>query len=369
MFNMQLVQRIIMHLDMDAFFAAVEEKRRPRLRGLPVVVGADPKGGKGRGVVATANYKAREYGIRSAMPISKAWQLAKEAEFYGKPKVVFVEADFREYSSISRRIMTYLSTIGRAFEQTSIDEAYLDVSHLSNYHVATKVAQEIKDYILRQEKLTCSIGIAPNKMLAKIASDICKPNGLKVVFPEEAQNFLDPLPVRKIPGIGPKTEAVLKDIGVRSVLDLRNLSKAKLCELFGKWGEEMWESARGIDDDKLTSEREVKSVGLQQTLEKDTLNAPELISLLVKLSKEVYQDAIKSGGAFRTLSIMVRFEDFKTKTRSYTSYREFSDKDEFASEALKLFLPFLDGRENEKRKKIRLLGVRALNFIRQIPLL
>lgn len=357
-----------MHIDMDAFFAAIEERNRPRLKGLPIVVGADPKGGTGRGVVSTANYKAREYGIRSAMPISEAWRLAKQAEAEGKPRAVFIGGGFGEYGKVSRAIMDYLRPLGRAFEQTSVDEAYLDVSHLGGFAAAIALAKKIKARTKRIEKLTCSVGIAPNKMVAKIASDMQKPDGLTIVRPEEVQKFLDPLLIRKIPGIGPKAESALAKMGVRTVRDIRELPKAKLLERFGKWGEGMWESAHGIDEGELIEEHEAKSVGGQETLEEDTFDSGALVPLLVRLAKEVYAEAAKNGAPFRTVSITVRFADFETKTRARSVPGRIKSEKEFAGEALKLFLPFLDKRENEKRKKIRLLGVRAEHFMREPPL-
>ncbi|OGZ02486.1 MAG: hypothetical protein A3G64_02155 [Candidatus Liptonbacteria bacterium RIFCSPLOWO2_12_FULL_60_15] len=360
--------RIILHIDMDAFFAAVEERNRPRLKGLPIVVGADPKGGNGRGVVSTANYKAREYGIHSAMPISEAWRRAKKAEIEGKPRAVFIGGSFGEYDKVSRAIMGHVRASGQGFEQTSIDEAYLDVSRLGNYEAAIALAKKIKARIRRTQKLTCSVGIAPNKMVAKIASDMQKPNGLTVVRPAEVQRFLDPLPVRKIPGIGPKAEVELTTMGVRTVRDMRELPKTELLERFGKWGEGMWESARGIDESELVEEHEAKSVGAQETLEEDTLNSNTLVQLLSKLAKDVYTEASGGDVPFRTVAITVRFADFETKTRAHTVLGKIKSEKEFAGEALKLFLPFLDKRENPKRKNIRLMGVRAEHFLHQRPL-
>ncbi|MDP3947599.1 MAG: DNA polymerase IV [bacterium] len=374
--------RIIIHMDMDAFFAAVEERNRPRLKGLPIVVGADPKGGKGRGVVSTANYKAREYGIHSAMPISLAWRLAKKAEAEGKLKTVFIGGSSThagacgEYDAVSRAIMEYVRPLGRAFEQASVDEAYLELeipnskSQITKdpWNYAEQVAKRIKKNIFKKEKLTCSIGIAPNKLIAKIASDMRKPDGLTVVRPEDVQKFLDPLLVRNIPGIGPKSEAALLGLGVRTVRDLRNAARAELALAFGKWGEGMWESARGIDESELVLGHEAKSVGAQETLEEDTLDSGVLVPLLTRLAKNVYTEAEHEGASFRTVSITVRFADFETKTRARSVPVRIKSEKEFAGEALKLFLPFLDKRENPKRKKIRLVGVRAEHFLREQPL-
>ena len=215
--------RIIAHLDMDAFFAAVEERRDPELRGRPVVIGADPKAGKGRGVVATASYAARRYGIRSATPISRAWRLAEAARRRGEPATVFLRGNHALYREVSARIMALVAERADAFEEASIDEAYLDLSSLADFHNAETHARTVKAVLLEREGLTCSVGIAPNKLVAKIASDFRKPDGLTVVPPDDVLAFLDPLPVRRLPGIGPKGEAFLHGKQVQTIADLRRV--------------------------------------------------------------------------------------------------------------------------------------------------
>src|SRR5215467_10493907 len=238
------VVRIVAHVDMDAFYAAVEERCHPELRGRPVVVGADPKGGRGRGVVTAANYAARKYGIRSALPISRAWRLAKLARRKGEPEAVFVRGDRSLYREVSGRIMAIIARGADAFEEASIDEAYVDLSSLGGMREAEAHARRLKGEILAQEGLTCSIGIGPNKLVAKIASDFQKPDGLTVVTADEVQIFLDALPIRVIPGIGPKTEALLQQAGIRTVAELRGLELATLRERFGKWGHDLYDRAR-----------------------------------------------------------------------------------------------------------------------------
>lgn len=348
-----------MHVDMDAFFAAVEERNRPRLKGRPIVVGADPKGGRGRGVVSTANYKARDYGIRSAMPISLAWRLAKAAEAKGEPAAVFIGGSFAEYEKVSCAIMEYLRPLGDAFEQASVDEAYLDVSSRGSFEAATTLARAIKDHVKSAERLSCSIGIGPNKMVAKIASDAEKPDGLTVIAPERVRVFLDLLPVRKIPGIGPKSEKALLAENVHTVRDLRLLPEGKLEKLFGKWGKDMARAARGADESEIAESHEAKSFGAQETFERDTLDAPSLVAALTELACGVFRETKKEDVGFRGVTLTVRFADFETKTRSCTLPAVLADEKAFAGEALKLLLPFLDARENPKRKPIRLLGVRA----------
>src|SRR5213593_4858489 len=221
---------------MDAFYAAVEAQRNPALRDRPLVVGADPKEGQGRGVVTAASYAARRYGIRSALPISRAWRLAEAARRRGEPETIFVRDDHALYREVSARIMAILAAAGDAFQKASVDEAYLELSSLGSFDAAVERARRLKAEIVSQEGLTASVGIGPNKLVAKIASDFQKPDGLTVVRPEEVQPFLDPLRIRVIPGIGPKTEHFLHERHIRTVADLRTLERAQLAEWFGRGG-------------------------------------------------------------------------------------------------------------------------------------
>jgi nucleotidyltransferase/DNA polymerase involved in DNA repair len=198
--------KIIAHLDMDAFFAAIEERDHPELAGVPLVVGAAPAAGKGRGVVSTANYAARKYGIHSAMPISQAWRRSEAAKSRGEPGVVFLTPNFPRYQEASRHIMELVRQYASLVEESSIDEAYLDLSFCTSFSQAAEICRRLKADIKAQVQLTASMGIGPNKLIAKIASDFQKPDGLTVVTEAAAEAFLEPLPVRQIPGIGPKTE-------------------------------------------------------------------------------------------------------------------------------------------------------------------
>src|SRR3989338_5493082 len=304
--------RIIGHLDMDAFFAAVEERDHEWLRGKPVIVGADPKDGAGRGVVSTANYKAREYGVHSALPISIAWRLCKESREKGKPECFFLAGNFRKYEEVSGKII-----------------------------------KEVWD----KEKLTCSIGIGPNKLIAKIASDFKKPDGFTVVEEKDAEKFLEPMAIRKIPGIGPKTEAIFSRKGMKTVFDLKKLSAGELPHFYDK--------IRGRDNSPLIEEREAKSISEENTFEKDTRDPILLLQILKDLSARVYSrfDASEHK-TFKTASLKIRFENFETKTRAHTLTKLASSKKILEGEAMKLFLPFLDSRENPRKWKIRLLGVK-----------
>lgn len=352
---------------MDAFFAAIEEREHPRLAGRPIVVGADPEEGEGRGVVATANYAARVYGIHSAMPISTAWRLAEEGRRKGGAAVVFMEGDFSKYTEASRRIMSLIRQFSPRIEEASIDEAYFDLSPAGTFRKARGLAGEIKNKIRRSERLTASIGIGPNKMIAKIASDMEKPDGLTVIGDDDEgtssaiiRERLAPLPVRKIPGIGPKTEKELARLSIRTIGDLQRADVARLEEYFGEWGNEMRKKASGAGSTELIEEWEAKSVGEQETFMKDTLDMNILSAALRALAEDVgrrlKQDNFKT---FRAIVLTVRFGDFSTKTRSRTLASPVSDPKIIEFEGFRLLMPFLDGRENPERKLIRLLGLRV----------
>jgi len=357
--------RIIAHLDMDAFFAAVEERREPELRGRPVVIGADPKAGKGRGVVATASYAARRYGIRSATPISRAWRLAEAARRRGEPATVFLRGNHALYREVSARIMALVAERADAFEEASIDEAYLDLSSLADFHNAETHARTVKALILEREGLTCSVGIAPNKLVAKIASDFRKPDGLTVVRPEAVEDFLDPLSIRVIPGIGPKTEAFLRERGIGTIAELRGVERPRLVEWLGKWGDDVYERARGVSLSPVSNEWERKSVGEQETFEQDTLDRSFVLERARALAAGVFERMLADGvSGFRTVTVTVRFEHFVTVSRSLTAETPLLTRDALEGTAHRLLLPFFDERENPKSRRIRLIGVRVEKLAR-----
>ncbi len=355
-----MAMRIIAHVDMDAFFASVEERDRPRLAGRPLVVGADPKDGKGRGVVSTANYKARAYGIHSAQPIATAWRLAEKARRDGLPPAVFLDVDMRRYGAASREIMKMLRAHAPHVEEASVDEAYLDLSSAGSYGRAEEEARAIKEEIRTKERLTASVGIGPNKLVAKIASDRQKPDGLTVVRPDDVLGFLAPLPLRTIPGIGPKTEAALAARGMRTVADARRITEPELYAQFGAWGIDLYAKLRGAYDTPLVVEGEAKSIGEQETFAEDTRDPVMLQEALMRLADGVHAHCAARGFAsFRSVTVTVRFADFTTRTRGATLSAPTADRDVLRFEALRLFMPFLDHRENPGRRAIRLLGVRV----------
>lgn len=355
--------RIIAHLDMDAFFAAIEERDNPRFADMPIVVGADPKEGRGRGVVSTANYKARQYGIHSAMPISSAWRLVQAATKVGKTKTIFLPVNGPHYAEVSEKIMKILQKYASCIEQTSIDEAYLDLSFTGSFEAAIALIQKIKEEIKVKERLTASVGIGPNKLLSKIASGRRKPDGLTVITPSQIESFLEPLSIREIPGIGPKTGEFLNQKKIFKVADLKKVPQENLVSWLGKWGSDLYEKVRGIDDLPLEVIRKIKSISEQETFETDTLSPAFLIERLNGMATRVISrmKAEKVLG-FKNVTVMVRFFDFETKSRSHTLTTFSSSLNVLQIEALKLFLPFLDRRENPKRKPIRLIGVGIENF-------
>lgn len=351
--------RIIAHIDMDAFFAAVEERDNPQFRGLPIAIGADPMKGRGRGVVSTANYKAREYGIHSAMPITKAWHLSEKAKKEGKAAVIFMEVDFEKYGRISEEIFKMVRKYSDTVEVASIDEAYFDISYAGSFSRARDICEKIKKEIKKKENLTASVGIGSNKLIAKIASGFKKPDGLTVVTDDGAEKFLEPLSVREVPGIGPKTEQVLNDHKIFRIKDLKKISKDDLESMFGKWGADIYERARGRDDSPLIEEHEVKSMGEQETFLEDTKDFNLILKSIFSLCDDVAGKLEESEfKGFRTVVLTVRFSGFETKNRSHTLKKSASSASALKNEVLKLLMPFFDKRENPKGKSFRLIGVR-----------
>ena len=352
--------RIIAHFDMDAFYAAIEERDTPAFRGLPLVVGADPAQGQGRGVASTANYKAREYGIYSATPISTAWRLSEAARRRGQPPVTFVSVDMCKYARVSEAVMAIARRAIPVLEQASIDEAYGDLSGTGSFEAAAELCRSIKGAILAEERLTASVGIGPSKMIAKIASGVQKPDGFTVVTEAEAEAFLAPLSVRAIPGIGPKTEAMLAAQRIRLVADLKQLSSADMEARFGKRGLEWYAKIRAQDDSPVEEHWEPKSISEQETFDEDTLDSLVLVEQLSQLGDGVFASLVEEGfEACRTVAITVRFSDFTTVTRAHTFADPVRDVSVIRRELIKMLLPFLDHRENPRRQRIRLLGVRV----------
>jgi len=345
-------KRIIFHMDMDHFYTAVEEREHPEYKGKPVVVGADPKEGKGRGVVSTSNYEARRAGVRSGIPISRAWKLCPEA--------VYLPPNFPLYIRVSNEIMQIARKYADKFEQWGIDEAFLDVSaRVKDYVEAAALARKLKHEVKAKEQLTCSIGVGPNKLIAKIASDYKKPDGLTIVKEGEAEAFLVPLPVRKLLWVGRKTEAKLKNRGIQTIGDLARYDPTVLAEAFGVMGTQMHLSARGIDRSEVEARTEVKSISHETTFEEDTDDAEAVLEALDALAAEVAKEVAGQKLFFKNVTIKVRYENFETHTRSktlaYITNRP-QDLQKTARELLKAYL--------KTDRKIRLIGVRASSFVK-----
>ena len=343
--------RFIFHLDMDHFYTAVEERERPEIRGKPVIVGADPKGGKGRGVVSTSNYVARKVGVRSGMPISQAWRLCPEA--------VYLPPNFPLYIKVSAEIMAIARRYACKFEQWGIDEAFLDVTcKVSDYVEAEALARLIKQEIKEKERLTCSIGVGPNKLVAKVASDFQKPDGLTVVRDEEVEVFLAPLSVRKLLWVGRKTEAKLKALGVNTIGDLARYDPTVLVSMFGVMGLQMHLMAKGADRSEVEERVGVKSVSHETTFEEDTADAAVILRALDNLCVEVQKETENQHLLFKTVTLKIRFEHFETHTKSKTLpflTNRLVDLQKTAREQLTHYL--------RADRKVRLIGVRVSSLV------
>lgn len=345
--------RVIMHVDLDAFFPSVEARANPELKGKPLVVGADPKDGTGRGVVSSASYEARIFGVRSAMPISRAWKLC--------PDCVYLRPNFELYVEASNNIMKILKSHADKFEQGGIDEAYIDVSRrVENFAEAKELAEKIMNEILDQEHLSCSIGVGPNKIVAKIASDFKKPFGLTAVVEKDAKGFLYPLEVRRLPGVGPKTELSLLELKIETIGDLASTKPEVLVRLFGVWGARLQKFANGIDNREVIEEYETKSIGRDITFEKDLDDEDRIFEVLDDLAEEVHEEVVASLLKFKTITVRVRYSHFETHTRSKSMMFPTNDLVILKNSARRLIAPFIRG-----KKKVRLIGVRVSNLIYQ----
>lgn len=341
------MERIILHLDMDAFFAQIEEKRNPRFKGKPIVVGADPKNGKGRGVVSTANYEARKYGIRSALPISEAWRRC--------PTAVFLPPDMEFYGKISSRIMDIVKKYSPQWEVVGVDEAYSDLSSLKDWREAESAAVKIKKEILEKENLTSTAGIGPNKLIAKMASQAAKPDGLLVVTLDQTDGFLEPLDIENLPGVGPKTAGKLRALGINKIKELKLLPMESLRALYGKTGEMIYQRALGMDESPVTSEEVVKSIGKEHTFDEDTRDPEIIFGTFENLIKRVYGEISENNFHFRNITVVCRFLGFETHTKAKTLKEISREFKILRSEAKKLLLRFLV----ENPKPVRLIGLRV----------
>ncbi len=338
--------RKIVHVDMDAFYASVEQRDAPELRGKPVVVAWRGK----RSVVCAASYEARRFGVRSAMAATYAERLC--------PNAVFVAPDFSRYRAVSRAVREIFLRHTDLIEPLSLDEAYLDVTeNKTGLATATKVASAIRQQIRDQLDLTASAGVAPNKFLAKIASDWRKPNGLFVIQPIEVESFLAPLPVGRIPGVGKVTEAKLARFGMRTVGDLRTRPLEELENLFGRYGQRLYELARGIDENPVVPNRLTKSISAEDTLEQDVLLA-ETEPIIRRQAERTWIASRKETRIAQTVILKLKTADFRVLTRSLTPASPPSSCEELTQIALSL----LDRVGVDPRQRFRLVGVGLGNF-------
>jgi DNA polymerase-4 len=336
-------RRRIMHLDMDAFFASVELLRRPELRGKPVVIGGygDPTR---RGVASTATYEARKFGVRSGMPLRTAAKLC--------PDCIFLPVDFAEYRRYSAMFKAAMRAVSPLMEDRGIDEAFLDVTDVRGD--GEEIAAGLKERILAETGLTCSIGIAKNKLLAKMASELKKPDGLTILGEGDLERRIWPLGVRKVPGIGPKTEARLAALGIGTIGELAAISVERLQSLFGRaYGQFLHDASHGIDDDPIVTHWEPKQRSREWTFQEDVSDWQEIARTLAAQSRELADELREEGYRARSVGIKVRFADFETHTREKTLAEPTDNETAIRKAAFECL-----GRLKLDRK-VRLLGVRV----------
>lgn len=342
--------KFTVHVDMDAFFAAIEQRDKPVLQKKPVVVGADPKKGKGRGVVSTCSYEAREFGIHSAMPISIAYRRC--------PQAIFLPVDMEKYTRVSHQIYDLLYDFSPDIESVSIDEAFLDITGTYRLFGSPRdTCLLMKNQIKEKVGLTASVGLAPTKMAAKIASDLNKPNGFVEVTRDGLLDFLWPLDVGKIWGIGKKSETALRNIRIKTIGDLAKKDVGEITRIFGKNGIHFWQLANGMDDRDVETESETKSISNEITFERDTFDKQKIESVLMLLSEKVSNRLRQEGKKGRTITLKIRLEGFHTYTRATTVDNATNFVDTIYKEIKTLFDNFIT-----KSKKVRLIGVKVSNL-------
>jgi DNA polymerase-4 len=339
--------RKVIHIDMDAFYASVEQRDAPELKGKPVVVGWPGE----RSVVCAASYEARKFGVHSAMPALRAKRLCPEA--------VFIYPNFDKYRAVSKDIRAIFERHTPLVEPLSLDEAYLDVTQeLTGIPTATETAETIRREIRAETHLTASAGVAPNKFLAKIASDWRKPDGCFVIRPHQVERFLVALPVRKIPGVGKATEKVMTEMGIATVGDLHHFTQEQLTARFGKWGVRLWELARGIDESPVEPSRPRKSWSSETTFAKD-IPLDEVATWIRTEAHELWDKLAARSLVGRTVTVKLRTGDFRTATRRLTPPEIPTSGDDLARIGEELLLKFAFGEE----ARYRLAGIGVSNFV------
>jgi len=345
-------RRIILHVDLDAFYVSVETRENSALKARPVVVGADPEGGKGRGVVVACSYEARRFGLRSGMPISTAYRLC--------PQAIFLRPNWELYERASEEVMKTLAGLADAFEQSSIDEAFLDVTKRArDIGEATKLAADIKKVVGERHGLTCSVGVAPNKSSAKIASDRMKPDGLTVVPFDDVEGFLAPLPVGVVPGIGRKTQEFLKERGIETVGQLQGVPGKQLVSWFGKNGVWLWGVIHGQESTEVKQQELPKSLSVERTFKQDLDDFRRVRDEAVDAAAELIRRVKQARLAYRTGGVKIRFAGFETHTREKTLVDR-TDSEEILRGVVDSLLAEFESRG----KPVRLVGVRVSDLER-----
>jgi DNA polymerase-4 len=339
----------ILHIDMDAFYATIEQRDNPSLRGMPVCVGGNPK--IGRGVVMACSYEARKYGIHSAMPVKKAFRLC--------PQAIFVKPRFDVYFTESKKIKKIFYEFTDRVQPLSLDEAYLDISEISNdFQTSEQIAKKILNKIYKTTGLTASAGVSFNKFLAKIGSDFNKPNGITVITIDNADEFIDNLPIDKFYGVGKVTEKKMLGLGLKTGADLKVFGLENLKKHFGKAGEYFFNCAVGVDDREVHTNWQRKSLGKQRTLPTDIDDIEEMVQILQQIVEKISNSLIEKKLKGQTVTLIIRYNDFQRITRSITLCQPVNDLNEIMENINKLLY-----RTEVELKKVRLLGISISNFV------
>ena len=344
------LSRKIIHIDMDAFFAAVEIRDNPQLKGKPVIIGSDPRQTGGRGVVSTCSYEARAFGIHSAMSSKEAYERC--------PQAVFISGNYEKYKAVGLQIRAIFKRYTDLIEPMSIDEAYLDVTENKlGIKSAVKIAQLIQQDIWQELHLTASAGVSYNKFLAKMASDYQKPHGLTVILPDQAQDFLKQMDIAKFHGVGKKTVEKLHEMGIYTGADLLDVSEVTLIDRFGRLGFDLYRKARGIHNSPVKSNRIRKSIGKEKTYGKILQVEEDIKKELTLLSEKVALNLSKQDKTGKIIILKIRYADFSTLTRRKSLPQATQDSSQIAQTALQLYEELA-----EKEKGIRLLGITVTGF-------
>ena len=348
---MKNISRLILHCDLDSFFASVEIRDNPLYKGKPVIIGADPKEGKGRGVVSTCSYEARKFGLHSGMPISQAFKRC--------PHGIYLRPNFEKYHDASEEVMEILKNYSSKFQQVGADEAYLDLTaKYSNFNEVKDVALKIQREVYEKVGITISIGCAPTKSIAKIASDYKKPNGITIVRPDDLKVFLSNMDITRIPGIGKKSKQYYQKKGIKVIGDIISTPLHVMIEKFGKHGKWVWEVANGLDNREVKEfHGSRKSISKERTFYQDTCDMKEIFTKLEELNDRIHKSILKHNIYYRTITLKIRFEGFLTYTRSKSLPLYIQDKNKVLDIILDLYKEF-----SNSKKKVRLVGIKLSNL-------